>query len=483
MALASRKSLSQDVASVLEKITTASECDQGGSIYATEEQKNALVEARGCIERLLLENIQLENDRDAVQEEARENEITKLLQDWKEETQFSANAAKKERADLCNQVINVQTELQSVKSYQDNKEKLEGELDKAKGEKVQLSKKNQNEMAELERKYIEQINCLKHNYQKRMEEIQRDLNTEIEERVGSKIRHILGENDQLNEEIRMHVEVTGSLQKEKADLQHEAATFSRDLVLLRQAEALHLQRGHNQARSIAESNNKVHNLEKSLGKLIRRYGSERRALEEDHQKSIVAFQAEKQMMRRLVQTKTKELKRIRQSAQQSLRERSEVEAFLIESLHYVTQQIRNTKKAASPRIGLSINESTSRKTLLQDPKQFSPSTLPHAPLSSLQFWPEASRKLGGKDYAVYRKKTYACDAKAKLQLKDQIEFDCLEQLNKIPVKLTQKVDISELTWTERENVLRYLFQKINNAHQLPQSELLSADKRDNYNFC
>lgn len=55
----------------------------------------------------------------------------------------------------------------------------------------------------------------------------------------------------------MHVEVTNGLQKEKSALQSETAKLARDLDLLRQAEALHLQRSSSQARCIAENNSKV----------------------------------------------------------------------------------------------------------------------------------------------------------------------------------------------------------------------------------
>ena len=56
----------------------------------------------------------------------------------------------------------------------------------------------------------------------------------------------------------MHVEVTNGLQKEKSSLQLEAAKLARDVDLLRQAEALHLQRSSTQARCISGNSNKVY---------------------------------------------------------------------------------------------------------------------------------------------------------------------------------------------------------------------------------
>lgn len=58
------------------------------------------------------------------------------------------------------------------------------------------------------------------------------------------------------------------------------------------------------------------------------------------------------------------------------------------------------------------------------------------------------------------------------QAKAQIDFlDSSHDPSTVPVVLPM-IDISELSWEEREKVLRYLFKKINTArnHQLQQAE-------------
>lgn len=263
----------------------------------------------------------------------------------------------------------------------------------------------------------------------------------------------------------MHVEVTNGLQKDKSALQLETAKLARDLDLLRQAEALHLQRSSSQARCIAENSSKLQKLEKTLGQVIHQYSAERRDLEEEHKKRIAVLAAERQTLKRVAQTKINELKKVRQLAQQVLGERGEVERFFIESLHYVLDQIRNAKKL-SRKPHCNMNLSHSHNQVVEE--NISSSSIPHLPsvwVSSS--WPGAGLPMTSKTGPMPFKSTVQQGAKSKLNLAGQRHFPIMQSLEEVPVRITPKVDISELTWEEREKVLRYLFQKINSVHQIP----------------
>ncbi|KAI5075714.1 hypothetical protein GOP47_0009790 [Adiantum capillus-veneris] len=454
-----------------------------------EEHKIALEEARSCIERLLVEFNQVQLDRDVVQQEAfastefyeeklcstkeyilelemkleqKEEFIVSLQREWQEKYQQQTMALTKEKAEVINQLHAAQDELSSVETFRKYQLEIEGNLETAKKQLIEQQTKEKQHLVELERKYIEQGNHLKRDYEKSLAEIREQLEKEIEEHVGSKIMHILQDNERLKEELSMHVEVTNGLQKEKSALQLETAKLTRDLDLLRQAEALHLQRSSSQARCIVENNSKLQKLEKSLGQVIRQYSAERRELEEDHKKQIASIQTEKQTLKRLAQAKINELKKVRQLAQQFLRERGEVEGFLIESLHEVSDQIRSSKK--NPKRPNAVLQ-RSHPTGFSDGNKVS---LPHItsaqPSSS---WPGSGSPLRSRTGSSPTK----CLPQGPLRnAETSIErhVPILQSLEDVPVKTAPKIDISQLSWDDKQKVLRHLFQKIHSAHQVSQ---------------
>ncbi|KAH7292728.1 hypothetical protein KP509_29G082900 [Ceratopteris richardii] len=479
-----KTNVAQEVASVMQKIANVTDDNRGSTIY-TEEHKIALEDARNCIEKLLVEYNQVQLDRDVVQQEGfastefyeeelrtskeyilelemkleqKEEFITSLQREWQEKYKQQALTLTKEKAEVINQLHAAQDELSSVETFRKYQLEIEGNLEKAKQQLIDQQAKEKQHLVELERKYIEQGNHLKQDYEKSLADIQKQFEKEIEEHVGSKIMHVLQDNERLKEELSMHVDVTDGLQKEKSALQLENAKLSRDLDLLRQAESLHLQRSSSQARCIMENNSKVQKLEKSLGQVIRQYSTERKELEEEHKKQIASLQAEKQTLKRLAQAKISELKKVRQLAQQFLKERGEVESFLIESLHEVGDKIRSSKKNANRPYVVSHRSHTGAT---QEGSRISLPQIASGHLSSS--WPSSSLSLRSRSGSLPVK----CPPSA-TKVAFERHLPILQVLEEVPVKTAPKIDISRLTWEEKEKILRYLFQKIHTAHQIPQ---------------
>eukprot|EP01018_Ginkgo_biloba_P012673 Gb_09581 [translate_table: standard] len=158
----------------------------------------------------------------------------------------------------------------------------------------------------------------------------------------------------------------------------------------------------------------------------------------------------------------KELKKVRHLAQQFLQERGEVESFLVESIQYITEQVKNEKRAQKSQVQIGHLHSQN-STPPQEYKVNSNAPFARPTNSSSQ----KQYNKGKSGLVPHRRPSVGGKCKQKACADNQL--DIFEQLEEIPVKLAPKVDISELTWEEREKVLRYLFQKINSANQLPNS--------------
>lgn len=179
--------------------------------------------------------------------------------------------------------------------------------------------------------------------------------------------------------------------------------------------------------------------------------------------------------------KAKESKKIRHLAEIVIRQRSEVELFLLDSIQYVKNQIYLQKKIQSYQI-LEKNHSNKLnnncKSLDSSEHNMLGSTLP--PINNLQHsfnkapasWPGTGSWPRFKDTEHHKHIGYCRNNNSPFsgeqfitegQAEAQINFlDSSHDPFTIPIVLPI-IDISELSWQDREKVLKYLFKKINSA--------------------
>ena len=69
--------------------------------------------------------------------------------------------------------------------------------------------------AELERKFIEQNTKQKKEYEQKLEELKKVSEENIDERLDASVKRILQQNRRMAEELRLHVQETDELQREK----------------------------------------------------------------------------------------------------------------------------------------------------------------------------------------------------------------------------------------------------------------------------
>ena len=159
-------------------------------------------------------------------------------------------------------------------------------------------------------------------------------------------------------------------------------------------------------------------LERSLGTTTREHEKEKQGLVATDRRKIAEMELDGQGLRQLVRMKTKELASVKKLAAIVLHKRNEVETFLLESIEQVKAEI-GRQRAEEERL------------------------LPRG--SRGQLLPSLT---GG------------------------------NRPSKLPSSADERVDIRDLTWDDRERVLRLLFARINNSEPfqaMPPHPLQSAD--------
>ena len=309
-------------------------------------------------------------------EKQHSNKIEALENKWEDRLKDKD----KEVDSLTTELLAIQTFKNTKVQYEEEKEALKDEIDQLReGEDIRLS--------ELERKFIEQNNKQKVEFEQKIEHLKRNAEADIDERLDASMKRILQQNRKLAEELHMHVQETSVLQRNKKRLEEENRVLTRELDIKKEAEQEYAKRGLKQAQELKDTSKKIQMLEKSLSQTVDELKGEKETLRKKGEKERRELQSEIEMCRRALKLKTRELKNIRKLAREVLMQRSNVENFLISSLTAVKDNIK----------------------------------------------------------------------------KEQSILPSISQERGLPTNA--KIDIAELSWEDRERILRLLFSKINSQTQ------------------
>ena len=186
---------------------------------------------------------------------------------------------------------------------------------------------------------------------------------------------------------------------------HLAALLLPLLLVLLRALCRYAKQGFRQSKEIKELSARVKSLERTLSTSVQTFEKEKDAIAKEDQRRISEVELDSAGLRQLVRLKTKEVSHMKRLAAIILQKRNEVETFLLDSIEFVKAEI-GRRGAEEER---AMPRSRGRLPALGASK---PSNL--------------------------------------------------------PASAEEHIDIRDLTWDDRERVLRLLFAKINNAAPFPQ---------------
>ncbi|XRB07516.1 flagellar/basal body protein [Pycnococcus provasolii] len=274
----------------------------------------------------------------AQREEHFAQELASTKAEAAEKLKNAQDAWHNQELEFQHEIVGLQRELRSIRDFKERQQEVESEMARLREENEDLRQSQEARAAELERRFIEQNTKQKKEYERRLEELKKASEEDVDERLDASVKRILQQNRRMAEELRLHVQETDGLTRERRMLEEENTRLTRELTLRREVEEQFAKRGSKQARDIKDARARVESLEKSLGQMARDFDSERTERSENHMRAIADKDTDVEGLRRLVKLRTRELKNIRRLAQQVVDQRSEVEAFLIDSIAHVKEQ-------------------------------------------------------------------------------------------------------------------------------------------------
>ena len=398
-----------------------------------------------------------------------------FAQQREEERQQAADGLQEKEAEwgaketqMQSQLDHLGNELDALQTFKEQKTSLEEKLEQGNLERSDMDADHKEMLAAIERKFFEEKGRLAKEYKQMLAEMKKSSQEEAVERLDASTKKILFENRRMAEELRVQVrplagappvqprtpplpprlhphtpphttshapcctpasqvQETDELQKAKAYLEEENKKLRHEVELHEQSVKEYAKKGFRQTKEIKELGHKIKGLERSLSSSIRDLGQEKHDLALRDGRRIAEMELDSAGLRQLVKLKSKELANVKKLASIILHKRSEVETFLLEALEQVKDEmgkLRADEQRLSARYG----------------RGSSGAKLP---------------ALGGGGAPGGRP-------------------------SNLPTSADERVDIRDLTWEDRERVLRLLFAKINNAatqKPMPHHALIPPDPR------
>ncbi|XP_054096146.1 basal body-orientation factor 1 isoform X2 [Callithrix jacchus] len=292
---------------------------------------------------------------------------------------------------------------------------------------------HQETLRRLESKFFEEKHRLEQEAEKKIVMLAERAHHEAIVQLNDAGRNVFKENVYLQKALAYHLKEADALQKNSQKLQesHTLLLHQKEINdLLVKEKIMQLIQQRSQIQTLQK---KVLSLETALSHMTKEFESEVLKLQQQAMIENRASQVEIDKLQHLLQMKDREMNHVKKLAKNILDERTEVERFFLDALHQVKQQIlvsrKHYKQIAQAAFNLKMRAACAGRT--EYPK---------------------IRTFDGREHST-----------------NSVNQDLLEAEKWTHIE--GNVDIGDLTWEQKEKVLRLLFAKMNGCASRDESKL------------
>lgn len=260
---------------------------------------------------------------------------------------------------------------------------------------------------------------------------------EARQAMSVESKKIVVENIRLHEELKFHHAMTLELQAEKTATETKLKTLQREMEVRNDKDTEYARQSYVKTKEIKNLRDRVDQLEKGSVLNAEKFKMRSKELKQAVQKDLEEATLDAAGLRRLMKIKNKELRIMKSLAATILSQRSEMEQFFLEALSEVKDRIKLER----------------RKNKAETTKRFH--TLRKT--GNDRRGPDGEAKLGGTFPAIHPSRVHHMDDRGP---------------SEFPLQPDAKIHMSELTWEDKELVLRVLFAKLNGLKQTVDNALM-----------
>ncbi|XP_015720553.1 basal body-orientation factor 1 isoform X2 [Coturnix japonica] len=325
------------------------------------------------------------------------------------------------------EISQIKLELNLIREFRIEKAAVEKEMEDLKKSVKISSRRLHDEAVQRERRFFEEKKRLEEDTKKKLMMAREAARQEAVLQLNSIERQVFKENFRLRGASSYHLKEAMELWKMKQKLEEEKILLLQEKEVTESLIRKKILQINKQKAQIGDLQRKVEKLEMILCHKTKEF--EAKTQKTQHQALIEnqASMVEIKKLQHLLEMKDQEMNRVKKLARNILNERTEVERFFLDALEHVKQEI----------------------------------------IASRKHYKEKARAV------YYRKMMEACAGKEEFPKIKTFNINMnstnsvyrdLEEAEKWENTQFDKVDISELTWEQKERVLRLLFAKMNNTN-------------------
>lgn len=366
----------------------------------------------------MLEKIQ-QSIRDQKKEHRKDKE--NIVEDFSKQI----NELEERLSERSREVDLLQTELKQVKEFRRKRGQMQKDLDEIKESMYNANRDHKATLSRMEQKFFEEKMRLQQEANQKIAELAERAHTEAITNLDETTKSVYKENVRLSEALNYHMKEGDMAKKAKDKLQEENEDLAGEKELNDMMVKEKVVQAKQQKELIRQLNDKVQTLEQSLSHMAREFKTDQKAAMERARIENEASKIEIAKLQRVIELKNKEMNKVKRLAKNILDQRTELERFFLDSLEQV-------------RLEIAANQAQYRRDAQGAYQQ------------------RMLKAFTGKgDYPRIRTFNKA-DQSTNSVYKD---LEAAETLYDI----SGNVDISDLTWEQKERILRYLFARMNGS--------------------
>ncbi|CAM9670983.1 unnamed protein product, partial [Phaeothamnion confervicola] len=317
-----------------------------------------------------------------------------------------------------------QAEMAALEKYRDGRVAHEAEVATLRAALTAGALERSQAEATMERAFFAEKARAQREAEAREAELRGTALEEARRSLTGEARRLGDENNKLAGELRFHVAAAADLEADKKMLAVELTAVRREAELTKQRDEEQARRGFVRAKQMKALEQRVDSLQKALDDAVGagRRGAETAAAAANRE--LQESRLEGRALKQLLALKNRELQHVRRLSQYILEQRSDVEAFFLEALEEVRQKVLEDRTTAH------------RKALAESQRRIRQAArdgglVPNGALPLVQSAAAAAAGAG--------------------------------PASRLPTDPDARVHIRDLTWQDKERVLRLLFARINHV--------------------
>lgn len=338
-----------------------------------------------------------------------------------ERQHFIQQAAAKEEQSA-EQIFYLREELHQLELFREMKDTVAAKLKDLETQLTLEREQARETSGALERKFLEEKARLQKEHEKKIEVVKLQAKEDARNGLDADTRKIVTDNKRMGEELRFQLQMTEELQREKQQFEARAKALHVELQLQVDKEAEFAKQAQRQTRELAQLRASLREAEQKLGAGLAAASWDAHAHLSRHEREREEMTMDIEGLRKLLRLKNRELRNLRRLAQTILTQRTDVEQFFLDSLEHVKREMERERQEKRERELESYHRQVNCAHGIKPSLRF-PQLTPASPVPTRQ----AAVPPGP------------------------------------PQHFTEKVDLRQLSWEDRERVLRLVFAKINRS--------------------